>query len=71
MFLHALTKFAHWDVAALLVAMLIVFVLEMMGVFGKQYVTITAVIRTYVPMWARAMILGWMMFHFLIDKANK
>lgn len=68
--LAALSTFKHWDVAALLIAMLIVFVLEMMGVFGKQYVTITAVIRTYVPMWARAMILGWLAFHFLIDKVN-
>jgi hypothetical protein len=69
--LVALSSFKHWDVVALLVALLIVFVLEMMGVFGEQYVTITAVVRSYIPMWARAMILGWLVFHFLIDKANK
>ncbi len=61
-------KFAHWDYVALCVAMSILFVLEMLGVFGKHYVTITYVVRTYMPAWARAMVLGWLVFHFLIQK---
>jgi hypothetical protein len=59
--------FTHWDVVALCVAMSVVFALEMLGVFTTKYVTITAIVRAYMPMWARAMVLGWMCYHFMIQ----
>jgi hypothetical protein len=47
------------------VAICIVFTLEMLGVFGARYVTLTALVRTFIPKWLRAMILGWLCWHFL------
>jgi hypothetical protein len=58
----------RWDYVAMCVAMGILFTLEMFGVFGKHYVTITFIIRTYMPIWARAMVWGWLGWHFLIAK---
>lgn len=59
--------YVRWDYIALCVAMAIVFGLEMLGVFGKHYITITEITVTYLPAWARAMILGWLGYHFLIQ----
>ena len=50
-------------------ALSVVFGFEMLGVFGDRYVTITALARTYIPLWLRSMILGWMVYHFTIAKA--
>ena len=57
--------FKRWDVIAMCAAMSIVFTLEMFGVFTNRYVTITAIVRGTVPLWARAMILGWLCYHFM------
>jgi len=50
------------------VALAVVFAFEMAGVFGKHYVTITAIVRATIPIWLRAMILGWLAWHFMIDQ---
>ena len=60
-----LSNFHHWDVVAMCAALAVVFTFEMLGVFTDDYVTITALVRDYMPMWARAMILGWMCWHFM------
>ena len=57
--------FARWDVIAMCIALAVVFVFEMLGVFGGKYITITALVREFMPMWMRAMILGWMCWHFM------
>lgn len=57
--------YAHWDVVAICVAMSILFIIEMLGVFVPRYVTITAIVRAYVPKWVRAMVLGWLVYHFM------
>lgn len=57
----------RWDYIALCVSMAVLFGLEMLGVFGSHYVTITYVVRTYMPAWARAMVWGWLGYHFLIQ----
>jgi len=57
--------FHHWDYVALCVAMAVVFALEMLGVFGKHYVTITYIIRTYMPWAARVAVWLWLGHHFL------
>jgi hypothetical protein len=59
-----------WDMVLMCIALGIVFAFEMMGVFVDRYVTITAICRTYVPLWGRAMILGWLVYHFTIAKGN-
>lgn len=59
--------FAHWDYIALCISMAVVFGFEMLGVFGKDYITITYLCRTYLPLWARGMIIGWLAVHFLIQ----
>lgn len=61
-------QYFRWDYIAMFVAMSILFVLEMLGVFGKHYVTITDVVRAYMPLPVRAMIWGWLGLHFLIQK---
>lgn len=62
------SQYIRADYIAMFIAMAILFVLEMMGVFGQKYVTITGIVRAYMPAWARAMVLGWMCYHFLIQQ---
>jgi uncharacterized membrane protein YozB (DUF420 family) len=52
---------------AMCLALAVVFGFEMLGVFTDRYVTITAIVRQTVPLWARAMILGWLCYHFMIQ----
>jgi hypothetical protein len=54
----------RWDLVAMCVAMAILFVLEMLGVFGYPNVTITAIVRL-TPRWMLAMVWGWLGWHFL------
>jgi len=48
-------------------ALAVVFTFEMLGVFTDRYVTITAIVRGVIPKWARAMLLGWLCYHFLVQ----
>lgn len=59
--------YVRWDLIAMCVALAIVFGFEMLGVFTDRYVTVTALVRAVVPKWARAMICGWLCYHFLIQ----
>lgn len=59
------SKYVRWDIVAMCAALAVVFAFEMLGVFTDRYVTITAIIRGTMPRWARAMILGWLCWHFL------
>lgn len=61
-----LAPYLRWDVIAMCAALAIVFGFEMAGVFGSKYITITAIVRGVVPLWARAMFLGWLCYHFMI-----
>lgn len=60
-------KYIQWDVVAMYVSIAVIFTFEMMGVFGSRYITITHIIREHVPLWARGMIVGWLIVHFLIQ----
>ena len=60
-----ISDFARWDVIAMCIALATVFVFEMMGVFSTKHITITELVREFMPMWMRAMILGWMCWHFM------
>lgn len=66
-----LAPYFRWDVVAMCIAMAILFGFEMAGVFGKHYITITAICRACLPMWARAMIWGWLGWHFLFGPQPK
>lgn len=63
-----LSPYFRWDIIAMCLAMAVLFGFEMAGVFGQKYITITAIVRGTVPMWARGMILGWLAVHFLINQ---
>lgn len=60
-------RYVRWDVIAMLTAMSVLFTFEMLGVFTDKYVTITELVRLYVPKWVRAMILGWLCYHFMVE----
>lgn len=59
------TRYVRWDVVAICLAMAVLFTFEMLGVFTARYITITAIVKGTVPPWVRAMILGWLCYHFM------
>ena len=61
------SKYVRWDMVAMCVALATVFSFELLGVFTDRYVTITAIVKQTVPLWVRAMLLGWMCWHFMSD----
>lgn len=63
-----MNKYITWDVIAMCCALAVVFGFEMLGVFTTQYITITAIVRNTIPLWARAMVLGWLCYHFMVAK---
>jgi hypothetical protein len=44
-----------------------IFIFEMIGVFSPRMITITAIIKSLVPMSCRFMIVGFLIWHFLIS----
>jgi hypothetical protein len=61
--------FATWNLTFWCLFAAIGFTLEFIGIFhGKQDATLTYLIRNSVPAWARAMVLGWLCYHFMIQK---
>jgi len=54
----------RWDVIAMCISMAVLFVLEMLGVFGHKFVTITAIVRL-APKWILSMVWGWLGWHFI------
>lgn len=67
-FLAWLRSYAHWDTVAWLSLIGVGVVLELLGVFGKHFTTFTDLVRSTVPLWVRAAILGMLCYHFLIQK---
>jgi hypothetical protein len=62
-----IAKYVKWDVVLMSLALAVVFTFEMLGIFVPKYVTITAIVRAYIPKWLRAMILGWLCYHFMVE----
>lgn len=60
-----LGHYIRWDVVAMCVAMSILFTLEMFGVFTDRYITITAMVRMFIPKWVRAPLIGLLAYHFM------
>lgn len=69
--MSALSKYLRWDVIAMFASIATILTFEFLGVFDPKYVTITAIVRAYVPKWARALMLGaffsWLYYHFVIQ----
>jgi uncharacterized membrane protein YozB (DUF420 family) len=66
-FAEKFARYTTWNLYLWLVLFAVVLTVEMLGVFyGRQDATLTYLIRTTVPAWLRAMILGWLVYHFLI-----
>lgn len=48
------------------VALALVFGLEMVGVFNPNFVTITAICRSFIPRWLRFMVCLWLTWHMVV-----
>jgi hypothetical protein len=57
-----------WNVIAWSVLAALVLGLEFLGVADSRFLTITYVLRTYVPGWLLAMVWGWLGWHFLFHR---
>jgi hypothetical protein len=67
-FADRFARYATWNLYVWLVLFVWAFVWEMLGVFGgRQDATLTQLVRATVPPWLRAMFLGWIVYHFLIE----
>lgn len=58
---------ARWDLVVVFILMAAMFTFEMLGVFSPHMVTITQIIKSYVPMPFRFMVIGWLIWHFIIS----
>jgi len=66
-FAEKFAAFANWNLYLWLALFCLTLTIELLGIFhGHTDTTLTYLIRTTVPAWARAMILGWLVYHFLI-----
>lgn len=63
-------KFPEWNVVFWFVLACVFGGLELLGVFDGHFATATDLLRKYIPLWGRAMILGWLVWHFLIAPDN-
>jgi len=60
-------QFHHWDVVAILLSVAVVTGFEFLGVFTARYITLTHLIKQFIPMPCRIMILAWLWWHFAIS----
>jgi ribose/xylose/arabinose/galactoside ABC-type transport system permease subunit len=56
-----------WDLAVMLALLATIFAFEMLGVFNAHYVTLTQIIKTFIPMPVRIMIAAWLLWHFVLS----
>jgi hypothetical protein len=63
----AFKQYINWDVLLMLVLFGVIGTLEMVGVFNRHFITITAIIRASIPRPFRWMILGWLTYHFGVE----
>ncbi len=62
-----LSTFKHWDLVVMFVLMAAITGFEMLGVFDTHYVTLTAIIKDFIPIPCRVMVLAWLCWHFFIS----
>jgi hypothetical protein len=61
--------FPSWDRIVWCLVLAAAFALEFLGIVKPSEATLTRLICATLPPWVRSMILGWLVYHFLI--ANK
>jgi hypothetical protein len=54
-----------WDLTVMLALLATIFAVEMVGVFNAHYITLTKIIKTFVPLPVRIMICFWVLWHFV------
>jgi predicted small integral membrane protein len=65
----AILQFEHWHLILWGVWVAMFFVLEGLGLArSKEDATLTFVIRNGIPRWVIACALGWLTWHFLVQK---
>lgn len=57
----------HWDLIVMFCLMAAIFAVEMLGVFSPRMVTITQIVKDFVPIPCRVMVLAWLTWHFFIS----
>jgi membrane associated rhomboid family serine protease len=55
------------DLISMFILMGAIFALEMAGVFNPKLVTITQILKNFIPMPVRIMVLAWLVWHFMIS----
>jgi hypothetical protein len=60
-------SFTHWDVVLLLSLMAALTAVELMGVFSPRLITITQIVKDFIPIPVRIMILAWLNWHFCLS----
>lgn len=60
-----MNNYNHTELIVMLVLLAVIFGLEMLGVSSSHYVTLTHLIKAYIPMPCRWMITAWIFWHFI------
>lgn len=55
----------RWDLILMFSLMAAIFTIEMLGVFSPRMVTITQIIKDFIPIPVRIMICAWVCWHFV------
>ncbi len=57
----------RWDLIAMFLLLALVFIFEMLGVFSPKMITITQIIKDFIPMPIRIMVCSWITWHFVVS----
>lgn len=57
----------RWDLILMFALMAAIFVVEMLGVFNPRLVTITQIVKDFIPIPVRIMICSWICWHFVVS----
>lgn len=60
-------NFPAWNRVLWLCVIALAFALEFLGIFNTREATLTQLIKETLPAPFRAMVLGWLCYHFLIQ----
>lgn len=58
------TGIVRWDLVVMFVLFGLMITFEMIGVFNTHMITITQIIKNFVPIPCRIMVLAWLQWHF-------
>jgi membrane-bound acyltransferase YfiQ involved in biofilm formation len=63
-------NYPEWNKILWYVVLAVAFGLEFLGIFAPGKATLTRLICAAIPAWLRAMILGWLFYHFLLQNPS-